>query len=177
MSKHSPDPQPGASQPGDARHAADVAFIEALADILSRKELTELVVKREYGEDDSLEVRVARTAAMVQAAPVVHVTAPQGPAPQAAPPAAAPAALPDDPALHPGAVTSPMVGTAYLSPEPGAAPFVAIGATVTEGQTLLIIEAMKTMNQIPSPRAGIVRRILIEDGTPVEYGAPLMIVE
>jgi acetyl-CoA carboxylase biotin carboxyl carrier protein len=83
----------------------------------------------------------------------------------------------EDPAQHPGAVTSPMVGTAYLAPEPGAAPFVTVGATVAEGQTLLIIEAMKTMNQIPSPRAGVVRRILIEDGTPVEYGAPLMIVE
>jgi acetyl-CoA carboxylase biotin carboxyl carrier protein len=70
-----------------------------------------------------------------------------------------------------------MVGTAYLAAEPGAAPFVAIGATVAEGQTLLIIEAMKTMNQIPAPRAGVVRRILIEDGSPVEYGAPLMIIE
>jgi acetyl-CoA carboxylase biotin carboxyl carrier protein len=169
MSTHSPDDDQGA-----ARRDADVAFIEALARILARNDLTELSVKRDYAEDDSLEVRVVRAPPpAVQAAPAVPAPAP-GPA---AAPAPAPAALPDDPAQHPGAVTSPMVGTAYLAPEPGAAPFVTIGATVAEGQTLLIIEAMKTMNQIPSPRAGIVRRILIEDGTPVEYGAPLMIVE
>jgi acetyl-CoA carboxylase biotin carboxyl carrier protein len=175
MSKHTPDTDKAAA----TRHADDVAFIEALAQILARNDLTELAVKREWGEDDSLEVRVARTPAAVQAAPVVPaVAAPQPLAPvAAAPAAAAAAAVPDDPAQHPGAVTSPMVGTAYLAPEPGAAPFVTVGQAVTEGQTLLIIEAMKTMNQIPSPRAGIVRRILIEDGTPVEYGAPLMIVE
>jgi acetyl-CoA carboxylase biotin carboxyl carrier protein len=151
----------------------DVAFIQALAELLNKNDLTELSVKREYGEDDSLEVRVVKQAAQVvqmAAAPVAHVAA----APVAA--AAAPAA-PEDPAQHPGAVTSPMVGTAYLSPEPGAAPFVTVGATVTEGQTVLIIEAMKTMNHIPAPRAGTVRRILVSDGTPVEYGAPLMIVE
>ncbi len=90
--------------------------------------------------------------------------------------AAAPAA-PEDPAQHPGAVTSPMVGTCYLAAEPGATPFVAVGATVTEGQTVLIIEAMKTMNHIPAPKAGTVKRILVEDGTPVEYGAPLLIIE
>jgi acetyl-CoA carboxylase biotin carboxyl carrier protein len=92
--------------------------------------------------------------------------------------AAAPAAATiDDPAQHPGAVTSPMVGTVYLSAEPGATPFVAVGAQVTEGQTVLIIEAMKTMNHIPAPRAGTVRRIVVEDGSAVEYGAPLMIIE
>jgi acetyl-CoA carboxylase biotin carboxyl carrier protein len=172
MSKHTPDTDEAAA----SRRAADVAFIEALAQILDRNNLTELAVKREFGEDDSLEVRVARTPAAVHAAPVVqHVPMAQAAAPMAAP--AAVAALPDDPAQHPGAVTSPMVGTAYLAPEPGAAAFVAVGQVVSEGQTLLIIEAMKTMNQIPSPRAGTVRRILIEDGTPVEYGAPLMIVE
>jgi acetyl-CoA carboxylase biotin carboxyl carrier protein len=89
---------------------------------------------------------------------------------------AAPAAT-EDPAQHPGAVTSPMVGTVYLSPEPGAAAFAPIGTTVTEGQTVLIIEAMKTMNHIPAPRAGTVRRMLVEDGSAVEYGAPLMIIE
>jgi acetyl-CoA carboxylase biotin carboxyl carrier protein len=156
-------------------HDADVAFIEALAELLNRNDLTELAVKREYGEDDSLEVRVVRQPpAVMQAAPAV-LHAPTAPA--AAPAAAPVAATVDDPAQHPGAVTSPMVGTAYLAAEPNAAPFVTVGSTVTEGQTLLIIEAMKTMNQIPSPRAGTVRRILIEDGTPVEYGAPLMIVE
>ncbi|PIP98242.1 MAG: acetyl-CoA carboxylase, biotin carboxyl carrier protein, partial [Rhodobacterales bacterium CG18_big_fil_WC_8_21_14_2_50_71_9] len=92
-------------------------------------------------------------------------------------PALVAAAQPEDPADHPGAVTSPMVGTAYLSPEPGAAAYVKVGDAVREGQTLLIIEAMKTMNQIPSPRAGVVKRILIEDRQPVEFGAPLMIVE
>ena len=173
MSKHTPDTDEAA-----ARHAADVAFIEALAQILDRNALTELAVKRAWGEDDSLEVRVARTASPVQAAPVLQgMPVAPGAAPLAGPPSAPAAALPDDPAQHPGAVTSPMVGTAYLAPEPGAAAFVSGGQIVTEGQTLLIIEAMKTMNQIPSPRAGTVRRILIEDGTPVEYGAPLMIVE
>jgi acetyl-CoA carboxylase biotin carboxyl carrier protein len=156
-------------------HDSDVAFIQALAELLNKNDLTELSVKREYGEDDSLEVRVVRQTTVIHAAPapVMHAIAPQAAA-HAAPAAVA---VVEDPAQHPGAVTSPMVGTAYLSPEPNAQPFVAIGTQVTEGQTLLIIEAMKTMNQIPAPRAGTVRRILIEDGTPVEYGAPLMIVE
>ncbi|MEX5726835.1 acetyl-CoA carboxylase biotin carboxyl carrier protein [Rhodovulum iodosum] len=150
----------------------DVAFIQALAELLNVNELTELSVKREYGEDDSLDVRVSR-AAPVAAAPVA------APLPAAAPtPAApAPAAPVEDPAQHPGAVTSPMVGTAYLQPEPGSEAFVSVGSTVTEGQTLLIVEAMKTMNHIPAPRAGTVKRILVEDGAPVEYGAPLMIIE
>ena len=83
----------------------------------------------------------------------------------------------DDPASLPGAVISPMVGTVYLAPEPGADAFVKIGDTVGIGQTLLIVEAMKTMNQIPAPRSGTVRRILVADGSPVEYGTPLMIIE
>ncbi len=83
----------------------------------------------------------------------------------------------EDVAVHPGAVTSPMVGTAYRSPEPGAPPFVEVGSRVAAGQTLLIIEAMKTMNQIPSPKAGTVIAILIEDGQPVEYGEPLVVIE
>jgi len=154
----------------DTKHKSDVAFIEALAKLLRENDLTELSVKREYGEDDSLDVRVSRAAAPVIAAPApapAPVMAAAAPAPQRS----------DDPASHPGAVTSPMVGTAYLSPEPGTAAFVKIGDTVQDGQTLLIIEAMKTMNQIPSTRAGTVKRILIEDGTPVEFGAPLMIIE
>jgi acetyl-CoA carboxylase biotin carboxyl carrier protein len=154
----------------------DVAFISALAELLNKNELTELSVKREYGEDDSLEVRVVKQATVVTmaAAPApVHHHAPLAHAPAAAPAAVAH----EDPAQHPGAVTSPMVGTVYLSAEPGATPFVAIGAQVTEGQTVLIIEAMKTMNHIPAPRAGTVKRILVEDGHPVEYGAPLMIIE
>ena len=159
---------------------SDVAFIEALAELLNKNGLAELSVKREYGDNDSLNVRVTKYAASV--APVVHAapapTPPAAPEPAAAtPPAAAGAATDGDPARHPGAVTSPMVGTAYLSAEPGAEPFVTVGATVKEGQTLLIIEAMKTMNHIPAPRAGTVKRILVEDGSPVEYGAPLLIIE
>jgi acetyl-CoA carboxylase biotin carboxyl carrier protein len=153
----------------------DVAFISALAELLNKNDLTELSVKREYGEDDSLEVRVVKQVTVMSVAaapaPVLH-HAPLATAPSAAAPVAN-----EDPAQHPGAVTSPMVGTVYLSAEPGATPFVAIGAQVTEGQTVLIIEAMKTMNHIPAPRAGTVKRILVEDGHPVEYGAPLMIIE
>ncbi len=165
MSKHSPD--------------ADVAFISALAELLNKNELTELSVMREYGEYDSLDVKVVKqvtvvqqSAPVMQAAPMVQHAAPSAPV------AAAPAPAPiEDPAQHPGAVTSPMVGTVYLSAEPGAATFVTVGATVTEGQTVLIIEAMKTMNHIPAPRAGTVKRILANDGQAVEYGAPLMIIE
>ena len=158
---------------------ADVAFIQALAELLNKNDLTELSVKREYGEDDSLEVRVIKQSNVVTVtasapAPVAYAAAPAAAAPAAAAPAAA---APEDPAQHPGAVTSPMVGTCYLAAEPGATPFVTVGATVAEGQTVLIIEAMKTMNHIPAPKAGVVKRILVEDGTPVEYGAPLMIIE
>ena len=151
---------------------ADVAFIQALAELLNKNDLTEIAVKRDYGEDDSLDVRVVKQANIV----TTHV-APPAQMIHAAPPAAPAAAGSDDPAQHPGAVTSPMVGTVYLSAEPGATPFVAVGAQVTEGQTVLIIEAMKTMNHIPAPRAGTVRRIVVEDGSAVEYGAPLMIIE
>lgn len=159
---------------------ADVAFIQALAELLNKNELTELSVKREYGEDDSLEVRVVKQSNVVTmtaaAAPAPVYAAAHAAAPASAAPAAAPAA-PEDPAQHPGAVTSPMVGTCYLASEPGATPFITVGATVAEGQTVLIIEAMKTMNQIPAPKAGVIKRILVEDGTPVEYGAPLLIIE
>lgn len=162
-------------------HDNDVAFIQALAELLQENDLTELEVMREYGENNALNVRVSRAkevvaqvAAPVAAAPIAAAA----PAPAAAPAAAAPAAeASEDPASHPGAVPSPMVGTAYLQPEPGAPAFVKVGDTVEEGQTVLIIEAMKTMNQIPAPHAGTVKRILIEDGAPVEFGAPLMIIE
>ena len=163
MSKNSPD--------------ADVAFISALAELLNKNDLTELSVKREYGESDSLDVKVVKKAAVVQmAAPVMQAAPVQYAATHAAPVAQAPAPI-EDPAQHPGAVTSPMVGTVYLSAEPDAAAFVTVGATVAEGQTVLIIEAMKTMNHIPAPRAGVVKRILATDGQAVEYGAPLMIIE
>lgn len=161
MSKNSPD--------------ADVAFISALAELLNKNDLTELSVKREYGERDSLDVKVVKKANVVQMAAPAMLPAPMQ---YAVPIASAPAAPPvEDPAQHPGAVTSPMVGTVYLSAEPGAAPFVSVGATVAEGQTVLIIEAMKTMNHIPAPRAGVVKRILAADQQAVEYGAPLMIIE
>ena len=160
-------------------HDQDVAFIEALAELLRKNDLTELHVKREYGESDWLNVRVARqlpgAAPVAVQAPVAAASAPAAPA---SAPADAPAPAPaDDPALAPGAVTSPMVGTVYLQPEPSAPAFVSVGDKVTEGQTVLIIEAMKTMNQIPAPHGGTVKRILVEDGAPVEFGAPLMIIE
>ncbi|HEY0275741.1 MAG TPA: acetyl-CoA carboxylase biotin carboxyl carrier protein [Paenirhodobacter sp.] len=155
-------------------HDNDVAFIQALAELLNKNELTELSVVREYGEDDSLEVRVVKQATII-AAPVA--AAPMVAAPTAMAAVTAAPAQDADPASLPGAVTSPMVGTVYLSPEPGAAAFIKVGDAVKQGQTLLIIEAMKTMNHIPAPKSGTVKRILIEDGSPVEYGAPLMIVE
>ena len=161
-------------------HDGDVAFVKALAEVLKENDLTELEVKREYGEDDSLNVRVSKQVNVVQqtvsAAPVAAAAPAAASAPAAAPPAAAPAGD-DDPAQHPGAVTSPMVGTCYLQAEPGTPAFVSVGDKVTEGQTLMIIEAMKTMNHIPAPKSGTVKRVLVEDGTPVEFGAPLMIVE
>ncbi len=159
-------------------HDADVAFIKALAELLSENDLSELEVTRDYAEADSLSVRVSKVSAV--AAPVaVAAPAQVAVAPAAAAPAAeAPAAnAPEDPAAHPGAVTSPMVGTVYMQPEPGAASFISVGAQVSQGDTLLIIEAMKTMNHIPAPKSGTVKRILVEDGTPVEFGAPLVIVE
>lgn len=153
-------------------HEGDVAFIQSLAELLNSSDLSELSVKREYGEHDRLTVSLSKQGKQVTYA---------APAPVAAAPSAAPVpqlpATSEDPASLPGAVTSPMVGTAYLSAEPGSAPFVQIGQAVAEGDTLLIVEAMKTMNHIPSPRAGTVKRILIDDGTPVEFGAPLMVVE
>ena len=158
---------------------SDVSFIQALAELLRANDLTELQVKRDYGENDSLNVRVSRQmmVAAPAAAPAAHA-APAAPATPATPAAPAPAGDGGgDPAKHPGAVTSPMVGTVYLSPEPGAAAFASVGQQVSEGDTLLIIEAMKTMNHIPAPRAGTVKRVLVEDGGPVEFGAPLMIIE
>ena len=140
----------------------DEAAIRALARILTDTGLTEI----ELSEKD-LRIRVARMPAPVQAfAPA--------PASAASP---APPAAPVDEADHPGAVTSPMVGIAYLAAEPGAPPFVAVGQQVSAGQTLMLIEAMKTFNQIKAPRAGTLTRILVSAGSPVEYGQALMIVE
>ena len=149
----------------------DAAAIRELAQILRDTDLTEIELV-----DGEARLRVVRQA--VVTAPVMQpVAVAAAPVAAAAAPAATPAAAEALDADHPGAVTSPMVGVAYLSPEPGAAQFVAVGAKVTQGQTLLLIEAMKTFNQIKAPRAGTVTRILVESGMPVEYGEPLMIIE
>jgi len=165
-----------------SKRDADVAFIEALAGLLRDKDLNEIEVMREYGEDDSLTVRVSRGFAPVaaaMAAPAAVAAAPAAVAPTTAPAASAEpeSAGGEDPASHPGAVTSPMVGTVYLQAEPGTPPFISVGASVSEGDTLLIVEAMKTMNHIPAPKAGTVKRILVEDGAAVEFGSPLVIIE
>jgi acetyl-CoA carboxylase biotin carboxyl carrier protein len=149
----------------EQKPAIDQDLIRELARLLDETGLTEI----EY-ERDGQRVRVARQAQLV-AAPARAIVAEGGATALAAGDA------PFDPAKHPGAVTSPMVGTAYVGPEPGARPFVEVGSRVRVGDTLLIVEAMKTMNQIPSPRAGTVIQILIEDGQPVEFGEPLMIIE
>ena len=141
----------------------DPDAIRALAAVLSETGLTEI----EIADKDS-RIRVVRAAAQVVAA------APAAIAPVSVAPTAA--AVPDE-ASHPGAVLSPMVGVAYLSPEPGAPPFIAVGQSVTAGQTLLLIEAMKTFNQIRAPKDGTVARILVDNSTPVEYGEVLLILE
>jgi acetyl-CoA carboxylase biotin carboxyl carrier protein len=142
----------------------DKDLVRELSKLLEENHLTEIEVQR--GDQ---RVRVSRGGGGGG-----YVTAPLAHAP--APATAAPAAKPAD-AKHPGAVTSPMVGTAYRSPEPGAKPFVDVGTKVSAGQTLLIIEAMKTMNAIPAPRGGTVTKIIVDDGQPVEFGEPLMIIE
>lgn len=157
-------------------HEADVAFIRALAELLHENDLTELEVKRDYGDDDSLNVRVSRKQKVVaQMAAAPATLAPAHTAASLAPGAAAEPA--EDPASHPGAVASPMVGTVYMQAEPGSPSFVSVGDKVTEGDTLLIVEAMKTMNHIPAPHGGTVKRILVEDGAAIEFGTPLMIIE
>ena len=151
----------------------DPVTIRELAQILRDSDLTEIELV-----DNDIRVKLVRQIsvapmAMPMAAPIAMPAA-GAPAAVAAAPAAAAGV---DDADHPGAVTSPMVGVAYLSSEPTAAPFVTVGSKVAQGQTLLLIEAMKTYNQIKAPRAGTVTRILVESGTPVEFGEPLMIVE
>ncbi len=151
----------------------DPATIRELAQILRDSDLTEIELV-----DNDIRVKLVRQIsvapmAMPMAAPIAMPAAGAPAAVAAAPVAAAGV----DDADHPGAVTSPMVGVAYLSSEPTAAPFVTVGSKVAQGQTLLLIEAMKTYNQIKAPRAGTVTRILVESGTPVEFGEPLMIVE
>ncbi|WP_439553161.1 acetyl-CoA carboxylase biotin carboxyl carrier protein [Falsiroseomonas sp.] len=147
----------------------DPSAIRELAKILRETDLTEI----ELVEKDS-RIRVARQITVQQVATVAAGPA-AAPVAAVAAPVAAPAPISD--AAHPGAVTSPMVGVAYLAPEPGAAPFITVGGRVAQGQTVLLIEAMKTFNQIRAPRAGVVTRILIESGSPVEYGEPMLIIE
>lgn len=158
----------------------DRDLIRTIAELLNEQDLAEVEI-----EKDDFRVRVTRSYAQE----VVHMPSPMGYAPQmaAAPAPAAPAAAAaptpvaapaaEDLGSNPGTLTSPMVGTAYMAPEPGAANFVEVGAKVTEGQTVLIIEAMKTMNQIPAHKAGTVTRILVDDAQPVEFGEPLVVIE
>ena len=158
----------------------DVQFIEALAVLLREHDLNEVEVNREFGQDDSLTVRVARGGQIVAAAPTISnptLAAPVQEGTSASVSNQTSDTVVNDPANHPGAVTSPMVGTVYMQAEPGAPPFISVGASISEGDTLLIVEAMKTMNQIPAPKSGIVKRILVEDGAAVEFGAPLAIIE
>src|ERR1700753_3387993 len=161
-----------ARQPDDTAaekfSTSDGALIRELALLLDETSLTEIEIERE-----GMRVRVARNISIAASVPAaLPVAMAQAPSATAASPVAA-----VDMAKHPGAVPSPMVGTAYWASEPGAKPFIEVGSKVSVGQTLLIIEAMKTMNQIPSPRAGTVTQILVEDGQPVEFGEPLVIIE
>ena len=152
----------------------DLSFIENLIELLKKNDLTNLEISRDEGDDRGISIRLSQQSNI--ALPIENVNtrivANVGSSDSNSTPISS-----EDPTLENGAVTSPMVGTCFLQTEPGSPPFVSIGTTVNEGQTLLIIEAMKTMNHIPAPKAGTIKRILIEDGTPVEFGAPLMIIE
>jgi acetyl-CoA carboxylase biotin carboxyl carrier protein len=153
----------------DKKHGIDKDLIRDLAALLKETDLSEIEI-----EQDDFRIRVARGSAQ----PTVVVAPSEASAqPPGSPVVAGTSASLTDPARHPGCVPSPMVGTAYRSPEPGSAPFVEVGADVRVGQTILIVEAMKHMNEVASPRAGKVVEILVEDGQPVEYGEPLMIIE
>ena len=160
--------EPKAPASKDAASSIDPRMVRRLADILIETGLTEIEV-----EQDGQRIRVARE---ITAAPTtVYAGAPQA-APAAAPAPAPAVATPEAPARG-EQVKSPMVGTVYLRPQPDAEPFVQVGDRVAEGQTLLIIEAMKTMNPIPSPKAGVILEILVDDAEPVEFGAPLVVIE
>ena len=151
-----------------AKSSVDQELIRELAQLLTETGLTEIEIDRE-----GMRVRVARQLGPALAAAPATTGSPSIVAPaQSEPDTGEP-----DPAQHPGCVRSPMVGVAYLAAEPGAAPFVGVGARVAQGQTLLIIEAMKTMNHIPAPKAGVVTRILVGNSQPVEFGEPLVIIE
>jgi len=154
---------------GKDKTSGEHEAIRELANLLNETGLSEIEI-----EKAGLRIRVARTLSVAAAVPAMAPAA-SAPAAVGAPVTPAPGAA--DPAAHPGAVKSPMVGTAYRAPEPGAAAFIEIGTRVSQGQTLLIIEAMKTMNQIPAPKAGTVTQILFENGQPVEFGEPLVVIE
>ena len=155
-----------------AKFEMDTEFIAKLAKLLEETNLGEIELA-----DGDRRIRVARPAVNVTAAPMAMAAPMAAAAPVAAPATAAATAGGGDAAAHPGAVKSPMVGTAYLAPEPGKPNFVAVGDKVAAGQTLLIIEAMKTFNPIKAPKAGTVGQILVENGRPVEFGEPLMVLE
>jgi acetyl-CoA carboxylase biotin carboxyl carrier protein len=158
------------SKTGSASSLVDHDLILELNKLLNETGLTEIEI-----EQDGKRVRVAKGAVSF-AAPAAAAPA-RAQAAAVLQPVAESVSAPMDPAKHPGAVVSPMVGTAYGAPGPGAKPFIDVGQAVKAGETLLIIEAMKTMNQIPAPRAGTVKQILFEDGKPVEFGEPLVIIE
>jgi len=157
----------GMAKEAKTRGGPDQELIRELASLLEETGLSEIEIERE-----GLRVRVARQHVLSATA-----VAPALAAPIATAAAPGPQALSADPAKHPGCVKSPMVGTAYLAAEPGAAPFIDVGTRVAQGQTILIIEAMKTMNHIPAPKAGTVTAILVGNGHPVEFGEPLVIIE
>ncbi len=161
-----------AKDQGPKMGSAEGQMIRELAELLNETGLTEIEI-----EKSGLKIRVAKKISITAAAPQAYLSAPVAAA--ASTPSEAKPAIPapGDLSKHPGAVKSPMVGTAYRSPEPGAPAFCEVGSKVNQGDTLLIIEAMKTMNQIPAPRAGTVKAILVENAQPVEYGEPLIIIE
>ena len=164
MASSPKEPSAPKEKPADERE-----LIRELAMLLDETNLTEIEIERA-----GLRLRVARNISIAAAAPVSYQPAPVAAAPAATPVAAATSA---DISKHPGVGPSPMVGTAYLASEPGAKPFIDVGSKVKVGDTLIIIEAMKTMNQIPATRAGTVTQILVEDGQPVEFGEPLVVIE
>ena len=163
-----------AQEKGSGGMRVDTDLIRQLADLLTEKDLSEIEV-----EDADRRVVVKRSTTARDMVEMMGRTpsTPSAPPQPAPPPAPASAASEESAAAHPGAVKSPMVGTVYLSPEPGAAPFVSTGAKVAVGDTLLIIEAMKVMNPIAAPKAGVVKQVLVQDAQPVEYDQPLVILE
>ena len=154
----------------------DVEFIQSLAKLLNQNELTELEVSREYGETDKINVRVSKSGSL-QAYQVATQQPSMAPAVAPMPQEGSSDQNINDPVSHPGAVTSPMVGTIYMQAEPGAEPFISVGSSVSEGDTLLIVEAMKVMNPITAPADGTVKQIFVQNAQPVEFGEMLVVIE